>query len=94
MNSYTYMHNYKVLNNKPNETVINNCNCHNKDTCPLPNSCRTKYIIYLANIDCDIAEYKQKCSLGSWETTFIGRFGSNKKSFNHVKHKNYTKLSK
>ena len=22
MNSYTYMHNYKVLNNKPNETGI------------------------------------------------------------------------
>ena len=31
MTSYTYMHNHKVLNNKPNETKINNCNCRNKD---------------------------------------------------------------
>ena len=46
MNSYTYMHNYKILNDKPNKTGINNCNCCNKDTCPLPNSCQTKCIIY------------------------------------------------
>ena len=26
MNSYTYMHNHKVLNDKPNETGVNNCN--------------------------------------------------------------------
>ena len=48
---------------------INNCNCRNKDNCPLPNSCQTKCIIYQANIDCDIAGYKQKCYLGSCETT-------------------------
>ena len=94
MNSYTYMHNHKVLNDKPNETGINNYNCCNKDTCPLPNSCQTKCIIYQANIDCDIAGYKQKCYLGSCETTFEDRFGNHKKSFNHVKHKNNTELSK
>ena len=27
MNSYTYMYNHKLLNDKPNETGINNCNC-------------------------------------------------------------------
>ena len=63
MNSYTHMHNHKVLNDKPNEVGINNCNCRNKENCPLPNSCQTKCIIYQANIDCDIAGYKQKCSL-------------------------------
>ena len=35
MNSYTYMHNHKVLNDKPNEMGVNNCNCRNKDNCPL-----------------------------------------------------------
>ena len=89
MNSYTYMHNHKVLNNKPNETGINNGNCRNKDTCPLPKSCQTKCIVYQANIDCDIAG-----SLGSCETTFKDRFGNHKKSFNHVKHKNDTDQSK
>ena len=54
MNSYTYMHNHKVLNDKPNETGSNNRNCCNKDNCPLPNSCQTKCIIYQANINYDI----------------------------------------
>ena len=47
-----------------------------------------------ANIDRDIAGYKQKCYLGSRETTFKDRFGNHKKFFNHVKHKNDTELSK
>ena len=90
MNSYTYMHIQKVLNDKPNEREINNCNCRNKDTCPLPNSCQTKCIIYQANIDCDCGI----CDIGSCETTFKDRFGNHKKLFNHVKHKNDTELSK
>ena len=64
------MHNHKVLNDKPNEMGINNCNYCNKDTYPLPNSCQMKCIIYQANIDYDIARYKQKYYLGSCETTF------------------------
>ena len=68
MSSYTYMHNQKVLNDKPNETGIDNCNCRNKDTCPLPNSCQKKCIVYQANIDRDITGYKEKCYLGSCET--------------------------
>ena len=66
--------NHKVLNNKPNETGINNSNCHNKDTCPLPNSYQTKCMIYQANIDCDNAGYKQKCYFNACETTFKGCF--------------------
>ena len=70
MSSYTYMHNHKALNKKPNEMEINNFNWRNKDNCPLANSWQTKYVVYQANIDCDIATYKQKCYLGSCETTF------------------------
>ena len=39
---YNYMYNHKILNNKLNETEIDNCNYCNKDTYPLPNSCLTK----------------------------------------------------
>ena len=88
------MHNRKVLNDKPNDTGINNCNCRNKGTCPLPNSCQTKCIIYQANIDCDIAGYKRKCYIGSCETTFKDRFGNHKQSLNQVIHKIDTELSK
>ena len=64
------------------------------DTCPQPKSCRTKCIIYQANIDCEISGYKQKFYLGSCEAAFKHRFGNHKKSFEHVKHKNDTELSK
>ena len=63
MNSYTCMHNHKVLNDRPNETGIDNCNCRNKDTCPLPSSCQTYCIIYQASIDSDVAGYKKHVTL-------------------------------
>ena len=72
-NSYTYVYNHKVPNDKPNETGINNCNWRKKDTFPLPNSCQTKCIIYQASTDCEIAGYNKKCYLGSCETTFKDR---------------------
>ena len=74
LNSYTYIHNHKVLNDKPNERGINNCNCRSKDNCPLLKSYQTKCRIYQANIDCEIAGYKQKCSFGSCEATFKDHF--------------------
>ena len=94
MNFCAYMHNHKVLNGKPNETGINKWNFRNKDTYHLPNSCQTKCIVYQTNIYCDIAGYKQKCYLGSCETTFEDRFGNHKKSLNDDKYNNDTKLSK
>ena len=63
MNSYTYMHNHKVLNDKPNEMGVNNCNCRNKDNCPLPNSCQTKCIIYQANINCESLDTNKNATL-------------------------------
>ena len=65
MNFYTCMHNHKVPNDRPGETEIDNYNCRNKDTCPVPNSCQTKSKIYQANIDCDIAGNTQKYYFGS-----------------------------
>ena len=41
-----------------------------------------------------MTEDKQKCYLGSCEATYKDRFGNHKKSFNHIKHKNDTELSK
>ena len=77
------MHNYKVLKSKSYEKGINNYAC----PCPLPNSFQTKCKIYQANIARDITRYKEKCYLDSCKTTFNDRFGNNRKSSNHVKHK-------
>ena len=75
------MHNDKVLNDNPNETEINKFNRRNKDTCPRP----IKSLVYQANVNCDIARYKQKCYLSWCETTFKDCFGNHKTSFNHIK---------
>ena len=88
------MHNQKVLNDKPNETGIKSCNCHNQDTCLLPNNSQTTCIIYPAKINCGMARCNQKCYLGSCKTSFECRFRNHKKLFNHVKHKHDTELLK
>ena len=41
-----------------------------------------------------LLDINKKCYLGSCETTFKDYLGNHKKSFNHVKHKNDTELSK
>ena len=80
MNSYFYMHNHKVLNDKPNETE----------------SVAIKILVLYqiaskqTNIDCEIAGYKEKYYLASCEITFKGRFELQ----NHIKQSNDTELSK
>ena len=46
MNYYIYLHIHKVLNNNSNKLDIDNCNCHNKGTYPLPNKHQTRSIIH------------------------------------------------
>ena len=82
-----------ILDDKSNATEIDNFNRRNKDTCPLPNSCQTKSIIYQA-IYCFITGQNQKCSVDSCETTSKDRFENHKKSFKHLKHKNNREASK
>ena len=80
MNSYFYMHNHKVSNDKPNETE----------------SVAIKILVLYqiaskqTNIDCEIAGYKEKYYLASCEITFKGRFELQ----NHIKQSNDTELSK
>ena len=90
MNYFTYIHNHKVLNGKPNEPEIDNCNCCNKDNCSLENCCQKKY---------DLSSrhrwiQAETNHLGSCEATCRDRFGSHKKLFSHIKHKKYTELSR
>ena len=45
-------------------------------------------------MDCNMTKFKQKCYLGSCDTSFKDHFGNHIKLFNHVKHNYDTKLSK
>ena len=69
INSYNYMHNHKVLNDKPNETGINNSKCRNNDTCPLINSCQTKLTLTATSLDINknvtVAHVKQHLKIVS-----------------------------
>ena len=46
-------HNNKVLNNDPDNTQNNTCNCGKKEQCPLENNCLSSSIIYNAHISTD-----------------------------------------
>ena len=51
-------------------------------------------MIHQANIEYNIAGYKQRCYLGSCKTTFKDRFANNKNLFNHLKRENDAELLK
>jgi hypothetical protein len=83
---------------KPQQTNTNmpvkvskNCNCRNKDTCPLNGECLVSNIIYQATIS---TADKVDTYVGSTATTFKTRYGNHKLSFNNEKHMNATGLSR
>ena len=88
-------HNHKILkNNTQQEENIKKCNCINKNQCPLNQQCLSTNIVYQANINSNLNNYKEKYYIGLCETTFKLRYANHKKSFNHEKYKNNTELSK
>ena len=83
-------HNKKVLNEKPKNPNNNNCNCRNKDQCPVKNECQTESVIYKATVN-----HNQSTTtyIGSTTNTFKTRFTNHKASFNHENKQSATTLS-
>ena len=99
---HTCMDNMKSIINKHNKKVTNadndintdnqvQCNCRNKDQCPLDNKCLTSSIIYNAQVTTNSAT---KNYIGLTEGTFKQRFSQHKATFKHRKYTNSTELSK
>ena len=87
-------HNTRIIR-KSQPQVINttNCNCRNKETCPLQNKCMSKDVVYKATISaCNTNDTKRY--MGMTSHTFKERFRNHMKSFNHKKNSNETELSK
>ena len=86
-------HNAKILKGSKMAEKINseNCNCRKKAECPLSGNCQNKCIVYKAEVK---TSEQTKIYYGVCETTFKKRFANHKKSFNFVKYKNETTLSK
>ena len=98
--SYSCMDNMKSIINKHNKKVTNadtntdnqvQCNCRNKDQCPLDNKCLTSNVIYNAQVTTNNAT---KNYIGLTEGTFKQRFSQHKATFKHRKYTNSTELSK
>ena len=77
------------MNNKPN--AQDQCNCRDKDQCPIDNNCLTSCVIYNARVTTDDTT---KNYIGLTGGTFKQRFTQHKHSFRHRNYMNSTELSK
>ncbi len=87
-------HNTRKANT--NEETIKECNCRNKDQCPLDGKCREKGIVYQATVTTNNIEgiSKKETYVGLTETEFKTRLANHKQSFSKEKLRNATELSK
>ena len=91
MQSIINKHNKKVtsIDTKPN--AQDQCNCRDKDQCPIDNNCLTSAVIYNARVTTGDTT---KNYIGLTEGTFKQRFTQHKHSFHHRSYMNSTELSK
>ena len=85
-------HNVKVLNNTAE--IEEDCNCRNRNNCPVDGKCLTPNIIYEAKITSNQANYEQNVYIVTNETGVKHRFNNHTKSFNLEHYENDTGLSK
>ena len=98
--SYSCMRNVSSIIAGHNKTLVKkpgpvnrDCNCPNREQCPLDNKCLTENIVYEAEItshpDEVVKQYRGLCS-----TTFKTRLGVHKEGFNHRKYSKGCELAK
>ena len=86
-------HNNKIANNNTT-TKEKSCNCRNKSTCPLQESCLTTSIIYNAEVKREECNQPPKLYIGLTEHAFKQRYNNHNLTFRHEKYANSTELSK
>ena len=86
-------HNQKLLQNSNDTTEKNRklCNCRSKNNCPVKGECLTKGVIYKATV---MYNKKEHIYIGSTGRQFKNRFYEHTQSFNDVKKKESTRLSR
>ena len=82
-------HNKKIL--QKTTPAADNCNCKNPENCPLSGNCRTKNIVYKADVT---SKRESNVYIGLCETEFKTRYNNHKSSFSLESKKNSTELSK
>ena len=78
-------HNAHIIRNSQSQNMeTDNCNCDNKNTCPLPKQCMTNNIIYKATVTTNNTN-DTKHYIGMTATTFKERYANHTSSFRHKK---------
>ena len=83
--SFITRHNSRIIRkSKPQNKATENCNCRNKDTCPLQKQCLTKDIVYKASVTtCNTNTTKHY--MGMTSKTFKEQYRNHIKCFQHKK---------
>ena len=100
--SYSCMRNVKTIISSHNkaqmskssnqsEKIDDNCNCRDKNSCPLEGNCNTRNIVYQAEV---VTSQTKETYIGLCDTTFKERYRNHTCSFRHERYKNVTELSK
>ena len=91
MQSIINKHNKRVTSIYTKPNAQDQCNCCDKDQCPIDNNGLTSGVIYNARV---ITDDTTKNYIGLTEGTFKQRFTQHKHSFCHRSYMNSTQLSK
>ena len=100
--SYSCMRNVKTIISSHNkaqiskssnqsEKIDDNCNCRDKNSCPLEGNCNTRNIVYQAEV---VTSKTKETYIGLCDITFKERYRNYTCSFRHEWYKNVTELSK
>lgn len=76
---------------KRKEETVNNCNCRVKQDCPLNGNCKTKDVIYQAEVK---SGSSSETYIGLTSNEFKTRYNNHKSSFKNISKRYATELSK
>ena len=88
-------HNKTVLDKqtKPSENPSKECNCRQKESCPLRGKCLTESVVYQATVTRKDNQHKETY-VGLTDGAFKIRYNNHTSPFRNAKHKHSTELSK
>ena len=81
-------HNTRIIRRSQSQNInTDNCNCRNKQACPLQNKCMSKDIVYKGTVITNNTQ-DTKHYIGMTSNTFKERYRNHIKSFTHKKYSN------
>ena len=78
---------------QPETNGTKECNCRQKDSCPLSGKCLTESVVYQAVVKREDTG-EEKSYVGHTEGKFKARYNNHTNSFRNIKHRHATALSK